>query len=108
MAIPETQLDTWSHQGSITNSANTGNSVKNAIENYKGFPEGVKFKVYLQGSYKNDTNVYGESDVDVVVELTSSFQNNLNDEQDKTLGITKSAYSLSDFRNDVDPLVSGN
>ena len=102
MAIPEAQLDTWSHQGSITNSANTGNSVKNAIENYKGFPEGVKFKVYLQGSYKNDTNVYGESDVDVVVELTSSFQNNLNDEQDKTLGITKSAYSLSDFRNDVD------
>ena len=48
MAIPEAQLDTWSHQGSITNSANTGNSVKYAIENYKGFPEGVKFKVYLQ------------------------------------------------------------
>jgi hypothetical protein len=102
MAIPEGQLDTWSHQGSITNSANTGNSVKNAIESYKGFPKGVEFKVYLHGSYKNDTNVYGESDVDVVVELTSSFQNNLNDEQDKVLGITTSSYNLSDFRNDVD------
>ncbi|MCB0537196.1 MAG: nucleotidyltransferase [Bacteroidetes bacterium] len=102
MAIPETQLETWSHQGSITNSANTGNSVKTAIESYTGFPEGVKFKVYLQGSYKNDTNVYGDSDVDVVVELTSSFQNNLNDEQDKAIGITKASYSLSDFRNDVD------
>ncbi len=102
MAIPETQLDTWSHQGSITNSANTGNSVKTAIESYTGFPEEVKFKVYLQGSYKNDTNIYGESDVDVVVELTSSFQNNLNDEQDKALGITRSSYSLSDFRSDVD------
>ncbi|MBX2888156.1 MAG: hypothetical protein KF829_05845 [Ferruginibacter sp.] len=67
MAISEAQLGTWSHQGSITNSANTGNSVKNAIASYKGFPEEVKFKVYLQGSYKNDTNVYEESDVDVVV-----------------------------------------
>jgi len=34
MAIPEAQLDTWSHQGSITNSANTGNSVKTAIKTY--------------------------------------------------------------------------
>lgn len=45
-----TQLDTWSHQCSITNSANSGNSVKNAIEPYTGFPEGITFNVYLQGS----------------------------------------------------------
>ncbi len=102
MAIPEAQLDTWSHQGSITNSANTGNSVKNALDTYTGFPEGVSFNVYLQGSYKNDTNVYGESDVDVVVELTSSFQNNLTQEQKTSLGFTSADYGFSDFRNDVD------
>lgn len=102
MAIPEGQLDTWSHQGSITNSANTGNSVKNALDTYAGFPEGITFNVYLQGSYKNDTNVYGESDVDVVVELTSSFQNNLTQDQKNSLGFTSSEYGFSDFRNDVD------
>lgn len=102
MAIPEAQLDTWSHQGSITNSASTGNSVKNALDTYTGFPEGITFNVYLQGSYKNDTNVYGESDVDVVVELTSSFQNNLTQEQKTSLGFTSADYGFSDFRNDVD------
>ncbi len=102
MPIPESQLNTWSHQGSITNSANTGNSVKTAIESYTGFPAGVKFNIYLQGSYKNDTNVYGESDVDVTVELISSFRNNLNSEQDSSLGITTANYGFSDFRNDID------
>lgn len=97
-----TQLDTWSHQCSITNSANSGNSVKNAIDTYTGFPEGITFNVYLQGSYKNDTNVYGESDVDVAVELTSSFQNNLTQDQKDSLGFTFADYGFSDFRNDVE------
>lgn len=52
MAITEAQLDTWSHQGSITNSADTGNSVKNALDTYTGFPEGISLNVYLQGTYK--------------------------------------------------------
>ena len=32
MAIPESQLDTWSHQGSIVQSCNTYNTIKNALE----------------------------------------------------------------------------
>lgn len=102
MPISAAQLQTWSHQGSITNSANTGNSIKTALEQYKGFPASISFDVYLQGSYKNDTNVYGESDVDVVVELTSSFYNNLTEEQQKSLGFTDAAYGHFDFRNDVE------
>ena len=31
-----------------------------------------KFQVFLQGSYKNDTNLGGDSDVDVVVRLAST------------------------------------
>ncbi len=102
MAIPETQLETWSHQGSITNSANTGNSIKNAIDAFQGFPDGINYNVYLQGSYKNSTNVYGDSDVDVVVELTSSFYNNLTDAQKASLGLTTAAYGYYRFRNDVE------
>ena len=32
MAIPESQLDTWSHQGSVTQSSNTYNTIKSALE----------------------------------------------------------------------------
>ncbi len=102
MAIPESQLEIWSHQGSITNSANTGNSIKNAIDNYHGFPAGISYNVYLQGSYKNSTNIYGDSDVDVVVELTSSFYNNLTEEQKAYLRLTSASYGYFNFRNDVE------
>lgn len=32
--------------------------------------------IFLQGSYGNDTNIFGNSDVDIVVELTSAFWHN--------------------------------
>ncbi|EHQ24643.1 nucleotidyltransferase domain-containing protein [Mucilaginibacter paludis] len=101
MSISENQLDTWSHQGSITNSANTANAIKDAINSYASFPTGVSFDVYLSGSYKNDTNIFGESDVDVVVELTSSFYSNLTDEQKSTFSLTGSSYRYDDFKKDV-------
>ena len=34
----------------------------------------MTYEFYLQGSYRNDTNLTGDSDVDVVLELTSSFR----------------------------------
>jgi hypothetical protein len=102
MAVPEDQLETWSHQGSITNSANTGNSIKNAIDSFQGFPNDISYNVYLQGSYKNSTNIYGDSDVDVVVELTSSFYNNLTVEQKAILRLTGADYGYFAFRDDVE------
>jgi len=32
MAIPESQLDTWSHQGSVTQSSTTYNTIKNVLD----------------------------------------------------------------------------
>jgi hypothetical protein len=37
----------------------------------------VRFEVYLQGSYRNSTNIAGESDVDIVAELQSTFYYNI-------------------------------
>lgn len=72
MGIPEPQLDTWSHQGSVAQSSATYATVKNALED-PGAPYAYKsYEVYLQGSYGNDTNIYSESDVDVVIQLESS------------------------------------
>ncbi len=55
----------------------------------------------MQGSYKNDTNIRGDSDVDVVAQLNSTFYSNLSEDQKRTLGLTPATYHLSNFRDDV-------
>lgn len=77
MAIPETQLETWSHQGSTVQSSSTYASIKAAL----GAPDtgfaSKDYEVFLQGSYGNDTNIYSESDVDIVIRLDSTFHHDL-------------------------------
>jgi len=73
MAIPERQLDTWSHQGSVTQSSATYASVRSSLQASDATYAGKDFKVFLQGSYGNDTNIYAESDVDVVIRLDSVY-----------------------------------
>jgi hypothetical protein len=72
VAIPEGQLETWSHQGAVATSKLTHESIRTALARHT-WPDRVKYEVYLQGSYRNDTNIRGDSDVDVVAELQSTF-----------------------------------
>jgi hypothetical protein len=77
MAIPESQLETWSHQGSVTQSSTTYATIKTALQASTAKYAGKEFGVFLQGSYGNDTNIYAESDVDVVIRLDSIFHYDL-------------------------------
>lgn len=106
MPIPESQLDTWSHQGSITQSSNTYNSIKNVLEASTTPYASKNFKVFLQGSYGNDTNIYAESDVDIVIRLDDCFQSDLNQLTEGEKAAYKSAFSDAtythvDFKQDV-------
>lgn len=106
MPIPESQLKTWSHQGSITQSSNTYNSIKNVLEAGSTPYAGKNFKVFLQGSYGNDTNIYAESDVDIVIRLDDSFYSNRDDLSEKEKAaydqaFSKATYSLTAFKQDV-------
>jgi hypothetical protein len=68
MPIPLSQLSTWSNQGGTTSAQQTHLSIRGLLENkYTGI------NTYLQGSYRNSTNIYGESDVDIVVEGSTVF-----------------------------------
>ena len=69
MAIPLSQLETWSHQGAIQGSSSTYNTIKKALESSTNPYAGKSYDVFLQGSYCNDTNIYAESDVDIVIRL---------------------------------------
>jgi len=77
MAIPESQLETWSHQGSITQSADTYAAIKVALESADAKYTNRNFEVFLQGSYGNNTNIFAESDVDVVIRYDGAFYHDL-------------------------------
>jgi len=96
MPIPESQLKRWSHQGATTTAKQTHESIRSALDRYE-WPRG-KPDVYLQGSYKNNTNIRGDSDVDVVVQLNSIFRHN---EPGTQLGFPSASYTWQDFREDV-------
>lgn len=73
MGIPETQLDAWSKVGSQTQSKDTYATIRNGLDD-KDAPYAGKVDIFLQGSYGNDTNVYGkDSDVDVVMKSERAY-----------------------------------
>lgn len=106
MAIPETQLETWSYQGSVTQSKATYSTVKNALEANDAPYASKSYTSFLQGSYGNDTNIYADSDVDVVMRLDSVYYSdieNLSEAEKANFNKAFSAatYSLADFKRDV-------
>ena len=70
VAIPENQLKVWAQPGTVKGAKNTHSAIRNALDRHR-WPESVRYRTYLQGSYRNNTHLRRQSDVDVVVELTS-------------------------------------
>jgi hypothetical protein len=74
MPIPEAQLETWAKVGAEKTAETTYTSIKAAIDAAATtFLRDYLYEVYLQGSYINSTSIYGDMDVDVVVEATNFF-----------------------------------
>jgi hypothetical protein len=106
MAIPKNQLITWSNQGAVDTSIATHTSIRAALDDQNS-PVRGKLEVYLQGSYKNDTNIRGDSDVDIVAQLNSVFYYDISslpkEQQDafQQCFSGKSGFSWDDFKTDV-------
>ena len=86
MKIPENQLRTWSQLGAQARSQRTYQSIRNALDRHVWPPAMGSPSVYLQGSYRNHTNIAGDSDVDVVVESSGVFYDNLTPEERRLRG----------------------
>jgi hypothetical protein len=111
MVIPESQLATWSSQGSITQSAQTYGSVKLALESKDTSYASKDYETFLQGSYGNDTNVYADSDVDVVIKINALFFRDLSrltpEQAAAYIGSFENAnYSYTDFKQAVVAVLS--
>ena len=106
MAIPEQQLETWSHQGSKVQSASTYQTIKSVLDDPGSPYHNWSYRVFLQGSYGNDTNIYADSDVDVVICLTSVYYgdvSHLNDDEKARYEANRSpgGFSFSEFKGQV-------
>ena len=73
MPIPESTLSKWSHHQAGTAFKQAHVPIREALDAHQGLSQ-FKYEVLLQGSYKNDTNLGGDSDVDVVVRLSSKLK----------------------------------
>ncbi len=80
MAFAETQLDTWANLPSSQQFTDTYAAIKNVLKSTSAPYYGSRsFDVHLQGSYKNDTNVYGTGDVDIVACSSDTFGYDIDD-----------------------------
>lgn len=108
MAIPEAQLETWTHIGAGPQSAATYQSIKGVIEHKDAPYASRQVDSFLQGSYGNDTNIYGaDSDVDIVLRSKAFFHYNIDALPDpqkaefKRVHPTPAEYNLKNLKNDV-------
>lgn len=113
MAISENQLVTWSHVGAQTQSASTYQSIKAVLEHKNSPYFGRGIEVFLQGSYGNDTNVYADSDVDVVICLTDVFNSDTSglnpaDKAAYDANFRSASYGFAEFRVEVTAWLSKN
>jgi hypothetical protein len=106
MAIPESQLETWSHQGSVTQSAQTYDTIQRVLNDTASPYYARDFSIFLQGSYGNDTNVYRDSDVDIVIRLNQTYYSDTNSltpnaKVNYQRAFSPSTYNHFDFKTDV-------
>ena len=105
MAIPESRLSNWSHHGPQDAAKRTHEQVRAVLDAYT-WPQGMTYDFYLQGSYRNDTNVRGDSDVDIVIELKSTFHYDATSLSEFDRGalrasIPSATHSWNDFRRET-------
>lgn len=107
MGISEAQLETWSAQGKTGQFTDTYNSIRgNLTADSAPYPIG-DCEVFLQGSYGNDTNVWGDSDVDIVLKHNGAFYydiSSLGEQQQQAFKAafpTNAAYGYPKFRADA-------
>ncbi|MES2294357.1 MAG: nucleotidyltransferase [Pseudomonadota bacterium] len=106
MVISEAQLATWSKQGPTGQFTATYETLKSVLTDGQSPYSGRDYTIFLQGSYKNDTNTYGESDVDICIRLNEVFFTDLGQlsDEDKiawNAARSDATYTLPQFKMEV-------
>lgn len=74
MSISISQLKTWSNQGATATPKQLREKIERVLRGEESLiTDKGNLSIYLQGSYRNSTNIYGNSDVDIVVQTNHAF-----------------------------------
>jgi hypothetical protein len=92
VGILETQLETWSAQGKTGQFTDTHRSIRDNLRDSSAPYLVSNCEVFLQGSYANDTNVYADSDVDIVLKHNGAFYYDLSNMSAPAQASFKSAF----------------
>ncbi len=106
MPIPQAQLDTWAKQGAVQTSSTAYASIKHALQVSSSPLANRSVEVFLQGSYANFTNIYGDSDIDVVVLYATSFTRDVSaltplEQQAEDAAFPPATYQWSQLRDET-------
>lgn len=106
MSISESQLETWSHQGSTGQFTATYQTLKAILDSGNAPYSARSCDSFLQGSYANDTNVHADSDVDIVLRTRAVYYSDTDALTAEERSIfqkswSRASYQLSDFKNEV-------
>jgi hypothetical protein len=112
VAIAESQLETWAQQGKTGQFTDTYKSIRdNLLDDSALYP--VKdVEVFLQGSYGNHTNVWADSDADIVLKHNGAFYHDISEmtpkEQEHFKGVfSKNAeYGYTKFKADAEAWIT--
>jgi hypothetical protein len=112
VAISESQLEIWAQQGKTGQFTDTYKSIRdNLLDGSAPYP--VKdVEIFLQGSYGNDTNVWADSDVDIVLKHNGVFYYDITKmtpkEQEHFTGVfSKNAeYGYTKFKADAEAWIT--
>ena len=106
MPISEAQLETWSHQGQTGQFTSTYETLRTVLRDNDAPYANRSFEIFLQGSYGNDTNIYADSDVDIVIWSGDSYYSDTSNLDARCPGsiykeLNSATYTLADFKKDV-------
>jgi hypothetical protein len=111
MAISEDQLETWSNQGPTGQFTASYNAIRDRLLDNKAPYPSSNVEVYLQGSYRNHTNVHCDSDVDIVLCQTGAFFYDIDELTEgekaafKADYPTNAAYGYKEFKKDAEDYI---
>lgn len=113
MPIAEAQLSTWAQQGKTGQFTDTYASIRaNLLDGSAPYPL-KDVEIHLQGSYGNDTNVWADSDVDIVLCHNGAFYYDITGmshaEQAAFTGVFSSnaAYGYTEFKSHAEQFITG-
>jgi hypothetical protein len=105
MTIPEPVIRAWSQRPGSMLSSWTTQVLHEALDGAKRL-SGVDFEIFLQGSFVNETNISGNSDVDLVILMKLPFEEDIRDLEPRERDLFHQCYRDTDygwdeFREDV-------